>query len=192
MFLIERPEYKRRWASTPWAEQEQAALKGWLLDRMEATLKVGAGGTAAEPALTTSNKLANRLRADAGFMQVAELYASESDFEVNALVADLVGGEAVPLLPVLRYTETGLRKRAEWERTWALQRREDAIDAETTDEAERKRCKAAEVGDIPVPPEYHKSTDFQKADFWRLRTLTCRRNASSVFRSAAAMPTVAW
>jgi hypothetical protein len=166
--LIERPEYKRRWATTPWAEQEQAALKGWLLERLEATLKVGAGGTAAEPALTTSNKLADRLRGDADFMQVAELYAGRSDFEVNALVADLVAGEAVPLLPVQRYTEAGLRKRAEWERTWALQRQEDAIDAETTDEAERKRRKAAEVGDIPVPPKY-KSTDFQKADFWRLR-----------------------
>jgi hypothetical protein len=118
--------------------------------------------------LTTSNKLADRLRSDADFMQVAELYAGRSDFDVNALVADLVGGEAVPLLPVQRYTEAGLRKRAEWERTWALQRREDAIDAETTDESERKRRKTAEIGDIPVPPKY-KSTDFQKTDFWRLR-----------------------
>jgi hypothetical protein len=166
--LIERPEYKRRWASTEWAEQEQSALKAWLLDRMESTLKVGAGGTAAEPALTTSNKLADRLRGDADFMQVAELYAGRTDFDVNALTADLVVGEAVPLLPVQRYTEAGLRKRAEWERTWDLQRKEDAIDAGTTDEAERKRRKAAEVGDIPVPPKY-KSTDFQKADFWRLR-----------------------
>ncbi len=166
--LIERPEYKRRWASTPWVEQEQAALKAWLLDRMESTLKVGAGGTAAAPALTTSNKLADRLRGDADFMQVAELYARRTDFEVNALVADLVAGEAVPLLPVQRYTDAGLRKRAEWERTWTLQRQEDTIDAETTDETERKQRKAAEVGDIPVPPKY-KSTDFQKADFWRLR-----------------------
>ncbi len=166
--LIERPEYKRRWASTPWVEQEQAALKAWLLDRMEATLKVGAGGTAAEPALTTANKLADRLRGDAEFMQVAEIYAGRTDFDVNALVADLLAGEAVPLLPVQRYAEAGLRKRAEWERTWALQRQEDAIDAETTDETERKQRKATEVGDIPVPPKY-KSTDFQKTDFWRLR-----------------------
>ena len=163
--LIERPEYKRRWVSLPWEEQEQAALKGWLLDRLEAAVKGGAGGTAA---LATTNKLADRMRSDADFMQVAELYASRTDFDVAALVGELVTGEAVPLLPVLRYTEAGLRKRAEWERTWTMQRKEDAIDAETTDAAERKRRKAAEVGDIPVPPKY-KSTDFQKADFWRLR-----------------------
>lgn len=166
--LIESPNCKRRWEAVRWEDQEQVALKGWLLDRMEATLKVGAGGTAVDPALTTSNKLADRLRGDADFMQVAELYAGRSDFEVNALVADLGAGEAVPLLPVQRYTEAGLRKRAEWERTWTLQRQEDAIDAETADETERKQRKAAEVGDIPVPPKY-KSTDFQKADFWRLR-----------------------
>ncbi len=166
--LIESPNCKRRWEAVRWEEQEQAALKAWLLDRMEGTLRVGAGDTVAEPALTTSNKLADRLRGDTDFMQVAELYAGRSDFDVNALVANLVNGEAVPLLPVQRYTEAGLRKRAEWERTWALQRQEDAIDAETSDEAERKRRKAAEVGNIPVPPKY-KSTDFQKADFWRLR-----------------------
>jgi hypothetical protein len=166
--FIERPGYKRRWAATSWEEQELAALKGWLLGRMEATLKVGVGGTAADLALTTSNKLADRLRGDTDFMQVAELYAGRSDFDVNVLVADLVGGEAVPLLPAQRYTEAGRRKRAEWARTWGLQRREDAIDAETTDEANRKRRKAAEVGDIPVPPKY-KPTDFQKTDFWRLR-----------------------
>ena len=40
-------------------------------------------------------------------------------------------GESVPFLPVLRYNDAGLRKRAEWERTWELQRQEDAIDART-------------------------------------------------------------
>jgi hypothetical protein len=33
--LIERPEYKRRWNAEPWDEQEQRALKNWLLDRLE-------------------------------------------------------------------------------------------------------------------------------------------------------------
>jgi hypothetical protein len=163
--LIERPEYKRRWTSAAWAEQERAALKVWLLDRMEASLKVGAGGTAD---LISTNKLADQMRVDVDFMQGAELFAGRGDFDVATLVADLVAGELVPLLAALRYTEAGLRKRAEWERTWALQRQEDAIDTETTDEAERNRRKTTEVGDIPVPPKYN-STDFQKADFWRLR-----------------------
>ncbi|ACV36643.1 BREX-2 system adenine-specific DNA-methyltransferase PglX [Accumulibacter sp.] len=163
--LIERPEYKRRWASTAWAEQEQTALKGWLLDRLESSLKDAAADT---PSLTSTNKLADPLRSDTDFMQVAELYAGRSDFDVALLVANLVAGEAVPVLPVLRYSEAGLRKRAEWERTWDLQRREDAVDAETSDESERRRRKTAEIGDIPVPPKY-KSSDFQKTDYWRLR-----------------------
>ncbi len=163
--LIERPEYKRRWASTAWAEQELTALKGWLLDRLEASLKAAAADT---PSLSSSNKLADRLRSDADFMQVAELYAGRSDFDVALLVANLVAGEAVPVLPVLRYSEAGLRKRGEWERTWDLQRREDAVDAETSDESERRWRKTAEIGAIPVPPKY-KSSDFQKADYWRLR-----------------------
>ncbi|MEF8726703.1 MAG: BREX-2 system adenine-specific DNA-methyltransferase PglX [Accumulibacter sp.] len=163
--LIERPEYKRRWASTAWNEQEQTALKDWLLDCLESSLKAAAADT---PSLTSSNRLADRLRSDADFMQVAELYAGRSDFDVALLVANLVAGEAVPVLPVLRYSEAGLRKRAEWERTWDLQRREDAVDAETSDESERRRRKTAEIGDIPVPPKY-KSSDFQKTDYWRLR-----------------------
>jgi len=40
-----------------------------------------------------------------------------------------VAGESVPFLAALRYSETGLRKRADWEATWEKQRAEDAIDA---------------------------------------------------------------
>jgi hypothetical protein len=146
--LIERPEHKRRWAATPWAEQEQAALKGWLLDRLETPPYWP------EPvALTSTNRLADRARQDPEFMQVAEVYAGRSDFDPSALVAALVAAESVPFLPVLRYTESGLRKREQWEATWDLQRREDAGES---------------VGTIPVPPKY-KSTDFLKADCWRLR-----------------------
>jgi hypothetical protein len=94
---------------------------------------------------------------DADFMQVAELYAGHAGFDPAQLVAELVASEAVPFLPVLRYTETGLRKRAQWEETWALQRREDAGED-----------LASSVGKIPVPPKYQ-SKDFLKSDFWRLR-----------------------
>ena len=146
--LIERPEYKRRWAVTSWAEQEQTALKGWLLDRLETPPYWP------DPkALTSTNRLADRARQDPEFMQIAEVYTGRPDFDPSALVAALVAAESVPFLPVLRYTEAGLRKRAQWEATWGLQRREDAGEA---------------VGEIPVPPKY-KSTDFLKADYWRLR-----------------------
>ncbi|KAF0162604.1 MAG: hypothetical protein FD157_3835 [Rhodocyclaceae bacterium] len=148
--LIERPEYKRRWNSPSWESLEQVALKDWLLNRLEAAPKVGAGDTAS---LTSTNKLVDQMRADADFMEVAALYAGHADFDPAQLVAERVVGEAVPFLPVLRYTETGLRKRAQWEATWASQRREDAGES---------------VGKIPVPPKYQ-SKDFLKSDVWRLR-----------------------
>jgi hypothetical protein len=218
--LIERPEYKRRWNTEPWEVQEARALRGWLLDRLESE-RYWPGGLSgpvgwAEPAkpndsaivglpssaqptiaLTTTRRLADVAAQDADFLRVAELYRGHPDFDVHALVAELVEGEAAPFLPVLRYKETGLRNRALWERTWELQRREDAIDAEVEAEfvgaapsprsapnrpeggpptsdireaiaAEQKRRKQAEVGDIPVPPKY-KSADFLNATFWRLR-----------------------
>ena len=203
--LIEAPSCKRRWEMPAWEDLEKAALRDWLLDRLEQPTFWPASADE-PPQLTTTSRLADRARGDAAFMQVAALYAGHADFDPARLVAELVAAEAVPLLPVLRYTEDGLRKRAQWEDTWALQRREDAIDADVLSndapgwrteleararsrftEAEATQAqawveeqlaaeiqrhqtelKAAEVGPIPVPPKY-KSSDFLKADFWRLR-----------------------
>jgi hypothetical protein len=78
--------------------------------------------------------LADQARDDADFMQVAAIYAGHADFDVSQLVAQLVAAEAVPLLPAQRYTDSGLRKRSQWEETWALQRREDQIEAEVDGE----------------------------------------------------------
>ena len=136
-----------------------------------------APGLWAEPRLTTTAKLADRLRDDAEFLEVAELYAGRSDFDLAKLVAELVEGESVPLLVALRYKPAGLRKRKAWEETWELQRLEDAIDARTElpesqpdrlSEAEARATKAREVGEIPVPPKYTPA-DFQKSTYWRLR-----------------------
>lgn len=203
--LIERPEFKRRWNTPAWDDLERAALRDWLLDCLEQpAFWPASAGT--PPQLTSTAKLAERAQADADFMQVAALYAGHADFDAAQLVAELVASEAVPLLPVQRYTEDGLRKRVQWEDTWALQRREDAIDAEIDRQEEarrqelmaivtetakgaepdadalawvrqeldktfiplRKDRKTREIGPIPVPPKY-KSSDFLKADFWRLR-----------------------
>ena len=169
--LIESSVTKRPWlgrqgvyglASKTFEERAILALRGWLLNWIEKYL----GGKTAM--LITTTKLADCCMADKCFSRVAAAFVGRVDFDFSSLVGELVLRESIPLLPVLRYSISGLRKRAEWERTWALQRLEDAIDAATTDETERKRRKAAEVGDIPVPPKY-KSADFQKADFWRLR-----------------------
>ena len=84
---------------------------------------------------------------------MAALYAAAPTSTLPRLVEELVAAEAVPFLPVLRYKPTGLTKRQVWERTWDLQRREDA---------------GEDVGPIPVPPKYA-SADFLTADIWRLR-----------------------
>ncbi|WP_300443199.1 BREX-2 system adenine-specific DNA-methyltransferase PglX [Zoogloea sp.] len=150
--LIERPEFKRRWNSPRWEDQEHAALRDWLLARLEAPALWPASADQ-PPQLTSTSRLAEAVSHDAEFMQIAALYAGHSDFDLPQLVAELVALESVPALPVQRYTDTGLRKRAQWQDTWALQRREDA---------------GEDVGKIPVPPKYQ-SKDFLKADLWRLR-----------------------
>ncbi len=137
--LIERPEYKRRWAAKSWDEQVKVALRGWLLDQLEDPRY-----WPTPAAITTVARLAAEVRADAEFMQVASLYVGREDLDVAALVTELVKAEAVPYLAALRFTDSGLRKHAQWHETWALQRREDA---------------GEEVKTIPIPPKYAK-TDF--------------------------------
>ena len=143
--LIERPEFKRRWNTPAWDDLEKAALRDWLLDRLEQPAFWPASADT-PPQLSTTNRLADLARADAAFMQVAALYAGHADFDPARLVAELVAAEAVPLLPVLRYTDDGLRKRAQWENTWTLQRREDAIDAQVvTDNTDEWRNEFAAI-----------------------------------------------
>jgi hypothetical protein len=132
--LIERPEFKRRWNSPKWEDLESSALRDWLLGRLEAQTLWPA--SVDQPAqLTSAHRLADAVQRDADFMQIAALYAGRADFQLPQLVSDLVAAESVPFLPVLRYADTGLRKREQWEATWALQRHEDRIDAEVEAEA---------------------------------------------------------
>jgi len=182
--LIEQPEYKRRWNTEPWADQLARALRSWLLDRLESYFDFdGRMNDAGMPtgrltvALTSIGKLADVARQDAEFVQVGEFYRDDPAFDVSRLVAELVEAESVPLLPSLRYKTSGLRKREEWEKTWELQRQEDAIDARTKlprdhadhlSELAAEALKKKQVGTIPVPPKYT-SADFLKSDFWRLR-----------------------
>jgi len=159
--LVERPEYKRRWSWTPWEEQERDAQRGWLLDRLEGIFS-GASpaepGSArgspssrarlSEPRLTSTARLADQIHTDAELLEVAGLYAGRVDFDLAALVAELVESETVPFLPALRYSESGLRKRVQWEDTWTLQRKEDAIDAEV--EAEPRARAGGALAGMPA------------------------------------------
>jgi hypothetical protein len=150
--LIERPEYKRRWNDESWEDQQQRTLRNWLLDRLESP-RYWSDPKRHDPSLQTTAQLADRASGDHDFLQVAATYRGRSDFDVAALVNELVESESVPFLPVLRYKSTGIRKREVWERTWDLQRKQDA---------------GEDVGAIPVPPKYT-SADFLKQDYWRLR-----------------------
>jgi hypothetical protein len=137
--LIERPEYKRRWVMDSWDDMEQRALSVWLLDRLENSPVWSSGNSR----LLSTNQLADLMRRDAEFVSVAALYTKRPDVDTETLTADLVAKEAVPFIATLRYTETGLRKRAQWEETWANQRREDAIDADVLSRREEFRDPAA-------------------------------------------------
>jgi Domain of unknown function (DUF7008) len=145
--LIEQPEYKRRWNTEPFEDRLKRHQRSWLCDRLESSEHWPSVG------VTSILRLADHVRQDIDFMRAAEVYAADPAFDVPRLVEELVRDESVPFLPVLRYKPSGLQKRLQWERTWNLQRQEDA---------------GLQVGDIPVPPKYT-TADFQSGPFWRLR-----------------------
>ncbi|MEV4078772.1 BREX-2 system adenine-specific DNA-methyltransferase PglX [Nonomuraea fuscirosea] len=152
--LIERPECKRRWTAESWEKREREALTGWLLDRCE---QKGLWFTPDEfgnlqPRPLSVNRLADKLRADEDVVSVARLLKGP-DADLADVLEEITATEHVPYLAVLRYKDTGLRKRAQWERTWEQQREEDAT---------------GERLNIAVPPKYG-SGDFRKTSYWRNR-----------------------
>ena len=156
--IIEDSHYKRRWIGRQGlfnhgakSNEFTTGLRDWLLDRLEGPHYWSRNATS--PQITTVWRLAEAARTDSDFLRIATAYSGREDVDLTSLIAELVAAEAVPFLPVQRYSESGLRKRAQWEATWALQRREDAGD---------------EVGKIPVPPKYQ-SKDFSKPGYWKLR-----------------------
>ncbi|WP_428964195.1 BREX-2 system adenine-specific DNA-methyltransferase PglX [Micromonospora fluostatini] len=145
--LIERPECKRRWSTDGWAKMQKEALRDWLLDRLEAPELWGGPPTPLSVA-----QLADRVAGDQDFRAVLELYVGHDTYDLTRELRELVATEHVPYLPVQRYKPGGLRKRAQWERTWELQRREDA----------------GETVEIPVPAKYT-SADFIRPSYWKAR-----------------------
>lgn len=150
--LLERPEYKRRWAGESWDTKLQRALKNWLLDKLEdPTLWFTPQGT---PLPRSVGELAGHVEKNPEFIEALDLWAGQKDAPVTATLVKLLADEAVPYLAALRYKESGLRKRAEWEQVWEMQREEDQGLRKATD--------------IPVPPKYT-SADFLKASYWSHR-----------------------
>jgi hypothetical protein len=143
--LVEQPTYKRRWYRPSYQEQEQEALRTWLADRLEDWAK-------SRDRPWTIKEAAHALETDVAVLAVAELVAGRSTFDLAALVRDRVFVESVPSCKMHVYTGEGLRKRALWEETWEMQRREDAGEKVTP----------------AVPPRYARE-DFQRGEYWPLR-----------------------
>jgi hypothetical protein len=149
--LLEKPEYKRRWAQEQWEKRQERALRDWLLGRLEE--RAFWFDPQGRPRPRSISQLADDIGRDADLTSVLTLWEGRLDVPVAQSLTRLLADEAVPFLAAYRYKDSGLRKRAVWEQTWALQRRED--------EGER-------VGQVPVPPKYT-SADFQKASYWHSR-----------------------
>ncbi len=149
--LIEKTVFKRLWRDTEANETEshyrsradRELLEGFLLDAVERAMSQD---------ITTTRQLAHELQADPKVQAVAEVLTGESAPDLERLFTELIGGEAVPYVAALRYSDTGLEKRADWERTWELQRLEDA----------------GETLDVPVPPKYAQN-DFRSQVYWHHR-----------------------
>lgn len=153
---MERPEYKRRWKTDGWETLQERALRSWLLDRMEKRdLWFDENG---QPTILTLARLTDALSRDEDFVSVAKIYAPRKD--LPKVVAELITDEHVPFLSALRYKPSGLKKRADWEEVWDLQRKEDAA----PDEQTKRKIRDS----IPVPPKYT-SADFLRPSYWRAR-----------------------
>jgi hypothetical protein len=150
--LLEKPEYKRRWAIEPWDKRVTEALRDWLLDRVEErALWFDRDG---RPTMQSVAQLADRLDRNEDFRNVLQLWAGGTEISTSAALTKLLADEGVPYLAALRYKPSGLDTRAAWEHTWELQRREDQ--GEKLEQP------------IAVPPKY-KSTDFVKQSYWSRR-----------------------
>ena len=153
--LLERPEYKRRWATRGWEAMEKDAVTAAVLDRLEAPeLWRDASG----PTTRSVAELADLLRGDEVLGDLLARLAGSSDVDRVPALERLIAEEAVPYLAALRYKPSGVEKFRQWQHVWELQREEDRIDAGG----------AGEKPTIPVPPKYGQA-DFRKPAYWKAR-----------------------
>jgi hypothetical protein len=149
--LLEKPEFKRRWATEPWEKQQERALRDWLLGRLEDRQYWFDGQ--GRPTPKSIGQLADIVARQAELVSVLELWAESKDVDVVKALTSLLTDEAVPYLAAQRLKDSGLRKQDAWIRTWELQRDED---------------EGKEVGKIAVPPKYV-TADFCKVSYWQAR-----------------------
>ncbi len=151
--LLERPEYKRRWAEDPWETRVDRVLRTWLLNRLEdRSFWFDRQG---RPATRSVAQLADLVGRDAELRSFVDLWARGTDVNLTAALTKLLTIEAVPYLATWRLKPKAMDKFRAWQHTWELQRQEDA------GELDRKAV-------IPVPPKYT-SADFRKGHYMSLR-----------------------
>ena len=148
--LLESFAYKRRWQTPDLLAEARAAANNWLLDRLEDLF--AEGGALAKPRPYRLEAIVAALQADARVPAVAAVATGSPSFELPRLVEALLKSHALPDHPWRVYTEEGMRTRAAWLATWALQDHEDA----------------GEKVEVPLPPKYAKS-DFQRPEFFQTR-----------------------
>ncbi|MFJ7592203.1 BREX-2 system adenine-specific DNA-methyltransferase PglX [Streptomyces sp. NPDC097617] len=155
--LIERPECKRRWAAEAWGKKERVALRSWMLDRCEnVDLWYELRDGMKQPRAMTVNYLADRMSSDTDFLSVAALYAADHlgmpDLPLAQVLSEVIADEHVPYLAAMRYKDSGLRIRAQWEQVWKDQRAQDR----------------GEEREIDLPSKY-KTSDFLRTSYWANR-----------------------
>lgn len=148
--LLERPEFKRRWATRGWDALLKDALIGAILDRLEQReLWFDSNG---QPLTRSVGDLANAVRHDGYLIQCAQLLVGNDDISLAEVLGDVLKEEPVPYLAALRYKPSGLENFRAWQEVWDLQRQQDEGEKVT----------------IPLPPKYGQA-DFLKTGYWRAR-----------------------
>ena len=156
LWLLEQPEYKRRWSDESWEARVDLVLRQRLLDLCEEPyLWFETSPVGPKPVARTPRQLAELLGEDEDFTTLAALYAPGSG-TTNTLLA-LLADEHVPQAAPLRYKASGIAKRHEWERAWKAQRRED-----------REGFTDNGSPSMPDPPRFT-SVDFLRPSYWRHR-----------------------
>lgn len=135
--ILECPEYKRRWMAEDLDSALRPAAAELLGEHVESLFR---------SEVQSTRSLEADLRATRAEAAVLLECAGQS---LRAILADT----AVPFASTHLFAGSGLEKRALWQRTWDLQRRQDA---------------GEDVGPIPVPPKYAQD-DYRDPVFWRLR-----------------------
>ncbi len=143
--LLEQPTFKRRWYKPDHEKEEREALSLWLADRLEDWAKE-------RKSPFTAAEIASALRSDPGVLAAGELLTGRPDFDVDALLTELLRKDAVPNQKHHVFTQEGLLNRAQWERTWEEQHKED-------------RGEKAN----PEAPDKYDAKDYLRAEYWSLR-----------------------